>query len=73
MPRLSLEKIAHLSVADRVQLAEDIWDTIAANPESLPVTEAQKHELDRRLAALELEPSRTRPWHEIRDRLNDRR
>ncbi|HME73275.1 MAG TPA: addiction module protein [Myxococcota bacterium] len=61
MPRLSIEDIAELSVAERVQLAEDIWDSIAANPESLPITEAQRLELDRRLSMLEADPARTRP------------
>lgn len=73
MRRLSIEDIAQLSVAERVQLAEDIWDTIAANPESLPITEAQRLELDRRLSMLEADPARTRPWSEVRSKLNEGR
>jgi putative addiction module component (TIGR02574 family) len=38
-----------MSVAERIQLAEDIWDSIVAKPESLPLTDAQRQELDRRL------------------------
>lgn len=37
-----LEDILQLSVTERIQLAEDIWDNIAANPESLPLTDAEK-------------------------------
>lgn len=48
MARPSPEDIARLSVAERVQLAEDIWNSIAADPGSLPLTEAQKLALDRR-------------------------
>jgi putative addiction module component (TIGR02574 family) len=44
-----LEEILQLSVAERIQLAEDIWDSIAADPGSLPLSAAQKQELDRRL------------------------
>jgi len=73
MARLSLDEISQLSVAERVQLAEDIWDSIAANPESLPLTEAQKLELDRRLAAYEADPSRTESWEAVRSRLEQRR
>ena len=73
VPRLSPEEIAELSVAERVQLAEDIWDSIAADPASLPITEAQKLELDRRLSTFEAEPSRTEPWSEIRGRLDQQR
>lgn len=71
--RLSPEEIAQLSVAERVQLAEDIWDSIAADPASLPITEAQKLELDRRLSTFEAEPSRTEPWSEVRGKLDQRR
>jgi len=60
------EEIEKLSVAERVQLAEEIWDSIAATPEQLPLTEAQRQELDRRLALLEREPARATPWEEVR-------
>lgn len=44
-----LSDILQMSVAERIQLAEDIWDSIVAKPESLPLTDAQRQELDRRL------------------------
>ena len=43
--------ILELSVAERIQLVEDIWDSIAAAPETVPLNEDQKKELDRRLEA----------------------
>ena len=46
-----MDDILQLSIAERVHLAEQIWDSIAAQPEMLPVTEAQRAELDRRLEA----------------------
>ena len=33
--------ILQLSVAERIQLVEDIWDSIVAAPESLPTLETQ--------------------------------
>ena len=69
MPRLTHQEIEQLSVAERVQLAEEIWDTIAATPEQLPVTEAQRAELDRRLALHEREPGQATPWEEVRAKL----
>ena len=42
-----LEQILNLSVEDRIQLVEAIWDSIADNPDSLPVTDAQRAELVR--------------------------
>jgi putative addiction module component (TIGR02574 family) len=50
-----------LSVDDRLRLVGDIWDSIAeeanANPALLPLTEAQKAELDRRIAEYDADPS----------------
>lgn len=40
----------------RVRVVEAIWDSISAVPESLPVADWQKEELDRRLAELEADP-----------------
>jgi putative addiction module component (TIGR02574 family) len=69
MPRLTREEIEQLSVAERVQLVEEIWESIAATPEQLPLTEAQRCELDRRLERHEREPGRTVPWEEVRTKL----
>jgi len=48
--------ILELPVAERVRLVEAIWDSIAAAPEALPLTEWQREELDRRLAEFEADP-----------------
>ena len=40
-----LADIQRLSVAERIQLVEDIWDTIARDPDALPVTDVQCQEL----------------------------
>ncbi len=37
-----------LKKSEKLQLVEDLWDSIAAEPESVPVTEWQKTELQRR-------------------------
>jgi putative addiction module component (TIGR02574 family) len=45
--------IFDLPLDERMQLVEDLWDSIAAEQEALPITEAQRAELDRRLEAFE--------------------
>ena len=57
-----------LSVAERIQLAEELWDSI---PESadISLTDAQKAELDRRLEDLERHPDAGEPWEVVRARL----
>lgn len=64
-----LSEILQLSIAERIQLAEDIWDSIAAFPEAMPLTEAQKEELDRRLQAHTQNPNEGISWDELKDRL----
>ena len=56
-------EILELSVAERIQLVEDIWDSIAADPERLPLPAEQAAGLDRRLddAASPAWRSRLRP------------
>lgn len=45
-----LEEIQQLDIAERLQLVEDLWDSVATRTSNFPITEAQKAELDRRLA-----------------------
>jgi putative addiction module component (TIGR02574 family) len=65
----SLAEIARMSVAERIQLVEDIWDTIAADPDRLGLSEAQAQELDRRLSALRQNPDAGTPWRDVQRRL----
>jgi putative addiction module component (TIGR02574 family) len=70
MAAISLDDIRKLSVAERLRLVDEIWETIVANPEALPVTEAQRRELDRRLKAHAEDPDAAIPWSEARSRLD---
>lgn len=49
------KKLMNLPVDERIQLVEDLWDSIAVDQGSLPLTPAQKTELDKRLLAFELD------------------
>ena len=64
--------ISKLSVAERIQLAEDLWDSVAAETDELPLTAAQAAELDRRLADLERDPQAGASWQEVRARMEQR-
>jgi putative addiction module component (TIGR02574 family) len=66
---LTPAEIKKLSVSDRILIAEEIWDSIAADQELLEVTEAQQEELDRRLALHDANPGQGKSWEETRDRL----
>jgi len=64
--------ISKLSVAERIQLAEDLWDSVAAETGELPLSAAQKAELERRLADLERDPGVGEPWEVVRARIEKR-
>jgi putative addiction module component (TIGR02574 family) len=57
--------IDQFSIADRITLVQEIWDSIAATPEEVPLTGDQKQEFDRRLADLEENPNNVLTWEEI--------
>lgn len=59
---------SRLSVAERIQLAEDLWESIPEGAD-IPLTDAQKAELDRRLEDLERDPDAGEPWEVVRARL----
>jgi len=56
-------------VAERIIMVEDIWDSIACVPEALPVTEAQKKELDKRLREYHANPDTGSPWESVKQRI----
>lgn len=64
-----LAEITQLSTTERIQLVEDIWDTIATNPEGVGLSEAQTQELDRRLAAYHQNPQTGASWQEVQQRV----
>ena len=67
-----LDELLKLSVPERIQLAEDLWDSIASEPEALPLTDAQRSEIERRLAEHDRDPEAAISWEEVRARLRQR-
>jgi putative addiction module component (TIGR02574 family) len=61
--------IDQLSLAERVLLVEEIWDSIAAEAEALEVPQSHKDELDRRLAAYDADPHAGSSWEDVKSRL----
>ena len=61
-----------LSPSEKLQLVEDLWDDLAASPESVPVHDWQKEELDRRKANLMKNPASGLTWEEVQRRVRTR-
>jgi putative addiction module component (TIGR02574 family) len=66
-----LSEILQMSVAERIQLVEDIWDSIATSTEAVPVTDAQKDELDRRLQAHARNPDDGISWDALKEKVRE--
>ncbi len=63
------DELLTLPLAERIELVEDLWDSIAADAELVPVPESHRRELARRRAAHREDPTAVRPWEEVRRRL----
>jgi putative addiction module component (TIGR02574 family) len=64
-----LSQLSGLSVSEKLQLVQDLWDQIAATPEDVPIPEWQQEELARRKADHLANPGSGIPWSEARDRI----
>ena len=65
MNGLTLEDLKKLSVTDRLDLLEKIWDSLQDVPEAVPLTDAQREELDRRVEDLERNPDAVESWEAV--------
>ncbi|MEH1938519.1 MAG: addiction module protein [Nostoc sp.] len=61
--------ISELSVSERIQLAEDLWDSILSTPDEVPLNDEQKQELDRRLEMHRQNPNQGSTWRSVKERL----
>jgi putative addiction module component (TIGR02574 family) len=60
--------IDRLSPEEKLALVQEIWDSLAEEVEHFPITEAQRQELERRVAAYEAAPEDVIPWEEVKAR-----
>ena len=58
--------VDRLNIDDRLALVEEIWASICADSASFPLTEAQRAELDRRVADDQAFPDDVIPWEDIK-------
>jgi putative addiction module component (TIGR02574 family) len=67
--RFSIAEISGLNVAERIQLVEDLWDSIAELPEQVELPDSAKKELDKRIEAYHKHPELGSPWKEVKQRI----
>jgi putative addiction module component (TIGR02574 family) len=54
-----------LSIEERLEIAEAIWDSVVRDVEASPLPEWQRAELERRLADSVANPDAVRPWADV--------
>lgn len=62
----TLDQITALSIDDRINLVQAIWDSIAAEQAHPDLTQDQQQELDRRISAYDANPTQVMTWEEIK-------
>lgn len=67
---MSANSIFDLSPSEKLQLVEDLWDDLAADPSDVPVQDWQRAELDQRKARLQQQA--TLSWDEVKQRIRTR-
>ena len=68
LPELDVEE---LTVPQRLELIERLWDSIPDTLEALPIPDWHRKEVERRLEAADADPAAAIPWETVRARLND--
>lgn len=69
MSHPNLATILALPVAERLELVQAIWDSVAQTPDPYPLTEAERSELDQRLEAYQRNPEAVSSWAEVKARI----
>ena len=69
---MSAIDIASLKPGERLRLIEELWESLSATPEQVPLTDAQRAELDRRLDEVDRDGPTGIPWEEVYSRIRSR-
>jgi putative addiction module component (TIGR02574 family) len=70
-PKALRDQILHLPPSERLKLVQEIWDSLSATPEDVPIPKWHQEELDRRLDKPEPGPGES--LDEVRAKLHDKR
>ena len=62
-----------LSPEEQLRLLQELWDSLSRNRERIPITDAQREELDRRMPQAETDDGGGIPWDQVLLRIRERR
>ena len=69
MSRPAIADLLELPVGERVKLAQALWDSVAADQQAYPISEAERRELDSRLENYDRGPNAGSSWQEVKRRI----
>ena len=64
--------IDDLTPEERLRLIEELWDSLNETPGTVPLTNTQREELDRRLDDLERSGPEVIPWDQVLQQIRSR-
>jgi len=64
-----ISELKKISIAERILIVEELWDSIVADQEDVTLTRQQRDELDRRLAEYDASPDSGITWDEVKSRI----
>lgn len=69
MRKLTAVDTLNLSIPERIQLVEDVWDTIAVAADMIKLTKEEKKIIDKRLEDYHRNPDLGSPWEDVSQRI----
>jgi len=70
---IALAELKKLPIEERLQLVEELWDSIAEERAALPDLPEVLEELERRDALFQADPSSAIPWEVVKEQLRSSR
>ncbi len=67
--KITAAELTRLPVSERLELIEQLWDSLDAETDALPLANWQREEIDIRIDALESGATVGAPWDEVRRRI----
>ena len=69
---ISKADLTAMSVGERLQLLEDVWESLRADQAAVPVPTWHEELLDQRMAEARENPADVEPWEDVQKRLERR-
>ena len=69
---MSAIDVSSLSIDERLELFDELWESLYASPEALPLRDSQRDVLDRRIAAMDADGNAGSSWEQVEARIRAR-